>query len=135
MNRLSVKWSTTWNNNIESFTNDRVKIIYIWKTTKVRSLFLLKDKVINYQSSVIYKGKCTTCNTVYIGETKINTVIRWKEHNSNSEKSEPSKHLVSNPNHAFNWSILSKAPRDTNKRKILEAFSIRSQGRIQEFLV
>ena len=63
---------------------------------------------------------------MYIGETKRNVTIRWKGHNGNSEKSEPSKHLVNNPDHVFDWSIITRAPRDWRKRKILEAYCIRT---------
>ena len=81
--------------NIENFTNGEIDVVYTWKTTKVRSLFPLKDKV-SHNSRIIYKGECS-CNMIYIGETKRNATIRWNEHNSNNEKSEPSKHLVQNP--------------------------------------
>ena len=63
-----------------------------------------------------------SCGEVYIGEIKQNAATRWGEHNSNDEKSEPSKHPVSNPEHYFEWSIISKAPSDWRKRKILEAY-------------
>ena len=78
------------------FTGDKIKVVYTWKTPKIRSLFKLKDKV-NHKSNVIYKGDCS-CSLQYIGET-----IRWGEHNSNNQKSEPSKRLVQNPDHEFTW--------------------------------
>ena len=52
--------------------------------------------------------------------------MRWGEHNSNSERSQPSKHLVQNPEHYFDWSVITKAPLDFRKRKILEAYYITS---------
>ena len=113
--RKIVKW-------VESFTNGKIQIIYTWKTTKLRSLFPLKDKI-THLSHVIYKGVCS-CDLVYIGETKRNVSIRWKENNSNKEKSEPSKHLVQNPDHDFDWSILTKAPSDSRKQKMSEAYFI-----------
>ena len=82
----------------------------------------MKDKV-KHHKNVIYKRECS-CKETYIGETKRNVVTRWNEHNSNTEKSEPSKHLVRNPGHEFNWSIIALAPNDTRKRRILEAFYI-----------
>ena len=75
---------------------------------------------------MIYKGECS-CGDTYIGETKRNAVIRWKELNSNNQKSEPSNNLVQNPDHEFNWSILARAPQDNRKRVILEAYFITSQ--------
>ena len=110
---------------LNEFTNNKLQIVYTWKTTKLRSLFRLKDKI-THVSNVIYKGECS-CGDTYIGETKRNAVIRWKEHNSNNKKSEPSKHLVQNPDHEFNWSILARAPQDNRKQVILEAYFITSQ--------
>ena len=109
---------------LKEFTNNKLDIVYIWKTTKLRSLFKLKDKV-SYVSNVIYKGDCS-CGKTYIGETKRNTVTRWREHNSSSSKSEPSKHLVLNPDHEFNWSVLARASKVRKKREILEAYYITS---------
>ena len=92
---------------LNEFTNNKLQIVYTWKRTKLRSLFRLKDKI-THVSNVIYKGECS-CGDTYIGETKRNAVIRWKELNSNNQKSEPSKHLVQNPDHEFNWSILARS--------------------------
>ena len=111
--------------NITKFTGDKVKVVYTWKTSKIRSLFKLKDKV-NHISNVIYKGDCS-CSLQYVGETKRNVTIRWGEHNSSNQKSEPSKHLVQNPDHEFTWSIITKASQDTRKRKILETYYIATQ--------
>ena len=110
---------------LNEFTNNKLQIVYMRKTTKLRSLFRLKDKI-THVSNVIYKGECS-CRDTYIGETKRNAVIRWKEHNRNNQKSEPSKHLVQNPDHEFNWSILTRAPQDNRKQVILEAYFITSQ--------
>ena len=110
-------------NKLEAFTNDRVKFVYYWKTRKVRSLFPLKDKLVQ-QCNVIYKGVCS-CGDSYIGETKRNSEVRWKEHCSGKGNSEVANHLLLNNNHIFTWEILSKAPINTNKRKILEVYYIR----------
>ena len=110
---------------LNEFTNNKLQIVYTWKTTKLRSLFRVKDKI-THVSNVIYKGECS-CEDTHIGESKRNAVIRWKEHKSNNQKSEPSKHLVQNPDHDFNWSILARAPQDNRKRVILEAYFITSQ--------
>ena len=106
------------------FTNNKLQLDYTWKTTELRLLFRLKDKI-THVSNVIYKGECS-CGDTYIGKTKRNAVIRWKEHNSNNQKSEPSNNLVQNPDHEFNWSILARAPQDNRKRVIL-AYFITSQ--------
>ena len=55
---------------LNEFTNNKLQIGYTWKTTKLRSLFRLKDKI-THVSNVIYKGECS-CGDTYIGETKRN---------------------------------------------------------------
>jgi len=94
MNRKLGKLS----NRLNAFCHDNVQVIYTWKTFKLRSLFPLKDRV-KHTNDVTYKGECV-CKALYFDENKRNAT-RWKEHNSNSEKSEPSKHLVGNPTHEF----------------------------------
>ena len=99
----------------EEFTGFRIKVTYSWITTKVRSLFPIKNKM-SHHHHVIYKGVCSSENT-YIGETKRNSVVRWNEHESLSGTSEPSKHLASNPTHQFTWKILEKASSNMRKKK------------------
>ena len=47
-------------------TNDKVKVIIIWSTRKIQSLFNNNDKV-KHHSCVIYRGICS-CGIDYIGE-------------------------------------------------------------------
>ena len=102
-----------------TFTNHKFSLLIKWQTKKVRSLF--KVKSINpYPSCKIYFGECN-CGETYVGETIRNVEIRWAEHNSLKGKSEPSKHLQDNVDHAFTWRILSSAPKNTRERKNLEA--------------
>jgi hypothetical protein len=108
---------------LEVFSNNQFVFKVIWNTRKIKSLFPIKDRV-QHSSNVIYEGKCS-CQQSYVGETTRNVEVRWKEHQSNDGKSEPSKHIINNPDHSFQWKVLSKAPRDTRKRKILEAYFIR----------
>ena len=61
---------------LEAFTNYKVKSRYFWKTSKVGSRFVLKDPVL-HRANVIYKGTCS-CSEFYVGETKRNTEVRWK---------------------------------------------------------
>ena len=107
--------------NISYFTKDKVDLRIIWNTSKIKSMFPLKDKVI-HQSNVIYKGSCDVCEKVYIGQTKRNAQTRWKEHLKG--KSEPAKHIKKFKRHKFTWSILCRAPSNTRCRRILEAFYI-----------
>ena len=56
----------------------------------------LKDRI-KHKANIIYKG-ISSCKESYIGETKHNAKIRWKEHCShNDEKSEVAEHLLTNP--------------------------------------
>ena len=80
-----------------------------------------KDKV-QHLSCVIYKGVCS-CGADYIGETIRKVQIRWNEHESGI--SECFKHLQEHLRHGFQWSVLSIAPRNTFKWKILEAYFIK----------
>ena len=68
-------------------------------------------------------GSCL-CSEFYIGETKQNYEVRWREHCSTKKTSEVSDHLLWNPSHTVNWEILKDAPTQVNKRKMLEAFYI-----------
>ena len=106
---------------IEQFCSSRVKVKIFWKTRKIRSLFPLKDKV-THKSLVIYEGTCS-CGDKYIGETKRNVEVRWKEHLS-SDASEPARHIKLNPGHKFSCKILCNAPSHWTKRRVLEAFFI-----------
>ena len=105
-------------NKLERFTNNKVKFIYHWKTRKLKSLFALKDRI-NHKAKIIYKTICP-CEESYIGETKRNVEIRWKEHCSNNDKkSEFAEHLLTNPGHTINWEVITSAPHQRNKRKII----------------
>ena len=58
---------------------------------------------------------------MYIGETKRNVSIRVNEHEKWNGNSEPAKHLIKYPAHAFKWSILSSASPNWRTRKNLES--------------
>ena len=105
------------------FTQNRYIFRIIWNTKKIRALFPLKDRNM-HKSTVIYEGKCIKCDENYIGETDRNSDIRWTEHNMPSTRSDPAKHLLSNPDHSFTWSIIASAPKHNFKRKILEHLHI-----------
>ena len=56
-----------------------------------------------------------------------NAQLRWNEHEKCTDKnSECAKYLNENDNHEFKWSILSLAPKISFKRKILEAYFIKT---------
>ena len=106
----------------ESFTGGQIMLIVLWSTRNIKSLLPLKDKVAQ-RSCVIYEGKYS-CKLRYIGETKGNSEVRWKEHEDPGGKSEPSKHLIENAFHKFTWKVLSIAPSHFHRREILETFFI-----------
>lgn len=85
----------------------------------------MKDKNL-YPSTKIYYGKCKQCGEDYVGETERNCVTRWKEHNDimKERKSEPARHIISNIDHEFEWSILCHASAKKHLRKNLEALFI-----------
>ena len=95
-------------NNVEEFTNNKVKFIYHWKTRKLKFLYPLEDRI-KHKAKIIYKGICF-CRESYIGETKRNAEIRWKEHCSNyDKKSEVAEHLLTNPGNTINWKVVQKS--------------------------
>ena len=69
----------------------------------------LKDEN-GYKSRVTYKGNCSCCSRC-IGESKRNAEARWNEHNNLTKSSESSKHLRSNINNYFTWTLISNAPK------------------------
>ena len=54
-----------------------------------------------------------------------NAITRIDEHEQPNGKLEPSKHLKTNPEHKFDWIILSRTPSHRLKREILEAYFIK----------
>ena len=112
----------------------KVKFMIIWKTTKIKTCFPLKDRV-THKCSIIYQGKCT-CGALYIGETGRCEHTRFTEHDNPKGASEPSKHLkIENGKnegkppgerfqHKFEWRTLTRAPTFPQKRKILEGLHI-----------
>ena len=105
-------------------TNEKCKFNVVWNTKKVQSLFPLKDKV-DHSSFVIYQGDCY-CDLNYIGEKVRNANIRWNEHEYKNSKSEPGKHWKENPTHKFTWTIISKAPENFRKCRVLETYFIKT---------
>ena len=111
----------------------KVKFFIIWKTSKLRSCFPLKDKP-PHKCSVIYKGVCS-CGAEYIGETARCEHVRFAEHDNIKGISEPAKHLAANVNkrgraqerdieHRFTWTTICRAPLQSLKRRILEGLYV-----------
>ena len=86
-------------------------------------MFPLKDRI-KHKANIVYKGTCS-CNESYIGKTKHNPEIRWKEHwFNNYKKSEVAEHLLKDPGHTIDWQVITSPTHQRNKRKILEAYFI-----------
>ena len=88
----------------------------------MKTPFKLKDLCI-HPACKIDKGVCI-CGDTYIGEIIRNVETRWKEHNTPSDKLNPSKHINSHIDHISSWSIICNAPTKKFKRKIIEAYFI-----------
>ena len=102
-------WKKTFYNRFAIFLEE-------WKT-------LCIDKV-QHLSCAIFKGICS-CGEVYVGETIRNCKIRYDEYNDVNKNSKPAKHLARNIEHKFSWYMLARAPVNTLKRRILEAYFIK----------
>ena len=50
--------------------------------------------------------------------------IRWMEHNTPDDKSNPAKHLTDHIDHSFTWKVICNAHKRKLARKILEAYFI-----------
>ena len=95
-------------NKLEEFTNNN---------------FPLKDRI-KHNANIVYKGTCS-CKESYIGETKRNAEIRWKEHCSNNDKkSEVAEHLLKNSGHTINGQVITSASHQQKRQNILEAYYI-----------
>ena len=55
-----------------------------------------------------------------------NVVLRWTKHEDPNKQAEPPKYLKYFPDHQLEWKVLTRVPEYTIKRKILEAFLIKS---------
>ena len=105
----------TFVSKLNYFTNEKCKFKVVLNTRRVQSLFPSKDKANHY-----------SCVINYIGETVRNAEIRWNEHEDKNCKSEPAKHLKENPTHRVRWNIISKAPENSRKCRVLEAYFIKT---------
>ena len=93
------------------------------ETRKLQSPLPLKDPIV-HKMNVIYKGTYT-CKEFYIEKAKRNWEDRWNEHCFFKKSSEVGDHLLVNLDHNITWKIIAKAPAQTFKQKLLEAFYIR----------
>ena len=94
----------------------------MWKTTKVKSFFPLKDKNL-YPSCKVYYGLCSYGED-YVGETKRNVSVSYDEHNKLSKKLKPVEHLEQKIGDHFTRRILCNAPSNARTRKNTEAFFV-----------
>ena len=104
---------------LKTFTNHEIDFVIAWRTKKVKQLFRLKDRN-PHPACKIYEGVCS-CAKNYVGETKRNVEVRWREHENINKESEPAKHLRDFPDHSFQWKVILNAPLNTRLRKNIEA--------------
>ena len=103
----------------KKFTNDKCDIRIKWLTRKMKTFFDLKDLFL-HPALKIYKGVCI-CRGTYIGESIGCVETGWKEHNTPQINQIKLKHVNSNLDHIFTWSIICNAPTNKFKWKIIEA--------------
>ena len=73
----------------------------------------------------VYKGNCL-CGENYVGESVRDVILRWTEHEDPNKQSETAKHFKYFLEHHCEWKVLTRALEHMRKRKILEAFLIKS---------
>ena len=59
------------------------------------------------------------------GETKRNSEVRWRERRSSKQTSKVGDPPLLNPDYTVSWEILTNAPKQLQKRKIIQAFHTR----------
>ena len=104
---------------------------------KLRNLFRFKDVIPSqYDSHVIYRFKCPSCNAGYVGETRVHHIVRNSQHLGISEFSgnisnsgvptNVTKHIMTNNcNCGYdNFSIIGKEE-DYHRRLIKESLFIK----------
>ena len=64
--RKNENLAKTFLRKLSSFTDNKTKVFIIWNTTKIKTLFPLKDRN-QHPSCTIYEGTCS-CGAKYIGE-------------------------------------------------------------------
>ena len=74
---------------------------------------------------IINKGTYK-CSEFYVGETKPNSEVRYREHCSTKKTFEVGDHILLNTGHTINWEILTNSPKQANNWKILENLNIQT---------
>ena len=83
------KFNKVFMSKVENITYDKVKVIIIWNTQKIQSLFNNKHKIKHHSCVSI-----CSCGADYIGETIRDSEVRWNEHTTGKDKnSDCVKHL------------------------------------------
>ena len=114
--------SYAFTKKLERFNRGHYKFAIIWQTTKLTSMFRLKDNNIR-PSHVVYHGTYADCSASYIGESCRNFETRQQEHEDATKQTEPARHLRENPHHHFNWRVIAVA-NPLGIRRILESMFI-----------
>ena len=113
--------SKTFLEKFHTFTKNSSHVVLKWKTKKVKQLLKLKSSN-PHPACKIYYGECS-CGETY--KTVRNVEVRWKEHNSFSSNSEPSRHLqATGGEHEFKCKVLMSTSTNNRERKNLEASQI-----------
>ena len=68
---------------------------------------------------MIYEVTCT-CKESYIGKTRRNVEINWKEHEDTHKDSKPANYLRNYSGHSFTWKFLFSSSTNDRLRKNIE---------------
>ena len=74
---------------------------------------------------MVYEGNCS-CGENYVRESMRNVVLRWADYEDPNKQLETAKYLKYFPDNRFELEVLTRFPEYTRRRKILEAFLIKS---------
>ena len=120
-----------YKNTLKNHLPPNVKPRIVYKSTKLSSMFNLKDKTnFHHKHDVVYLYKCpvTECGASYVGETSRRISERILDHQKRDKNSHILHHSVSS-NHPVaaknNFKIIGEMFGGYQKRKIAEAICIK----------
>lgn len=128
----SDKFSKTLSKKFRKITSNNIELVTCYKSNKIGAFFNYKDKSDKFDlNNGIYHIKCGSCDSTYIGETKLRLGDRFNKHNNADyfkEFSAVFEHCTAN-NHNFpdsdNIKLLGREGK-WHKRKIKESIYIKN---------
>lgn len=107
------------------FKKNNMKVVHPSRNKLGSLLGSLKDQKDMLRKSGIYEIKCDNCSAIYIGKTKRNLLVRYKEHKGHAVKNRPeksavAKHLLENDHCCSICNI--KLKKEINDARRLDAY-------------